>query len=365
MKNIKRLLAIAILTIISVPAVVNAYSVHSIGDYVNFYVSEEEKNAGIPDSQAKGLTGFVLTNTDGSSEKYIKTALMGMTVPDMGSYINPDQAGYDLPQLQSMFQQAFKSIATNKNTGEPYLGDFSQATDTSKGIDLLSKADIMTMFELEGTCDAGCNLTIENHKGTWGMFGSTLAGLHDAYINTTGDDFKYIALKETEGNTAWVIELSYTTNSYGSSEIAGAVLKKASFSDIGSKSFFIPVLYMNKEMECHEQEYKSMCYDCSGTYKWLMEGSSEASACTAVPGKTSEAECKNEACYDCNGEYKWFAVGQQGAECELIKSIDVKSKCAKTPKTGVEDYVLEFLIIVSVAALVLFVVRKNDLFKTI
>jgi len=125
---------------------------------------------------------------------------------------------------------------------------------------------------------------------------------------------------DTEGTNMWVLELDYTDNGQGY-DWNGATIKKVANSEavnVGGgvkRTLFMPVVYMRKDMECHEQEFKSMCYDCSGSYKWLMEGSSEAAACTALPDKTSEAECKNEACYDCNGEYKWFAVGQQGAEC--------------------------------------------------
>ena len=146
-------------------------------------------------------------------------------------------------------------------------------------------------------------------------------------------------------------------------DVTGAKIKKVAMSDAYNKSIFMPVLYMDKNMECHEKE-TSMCYDCSGSYKWLVVGEQDE-VCTPLPDKKNESECTNEACYDCNGEYKWFEMGKQDESCEIIKSIDVKSKCAKAPKTGVEDYILEFFIILTVGALVLFVVKKNDLFKTI
>ena len=360
MKRVKKLLLFALIAVISFPAVVNAYSVHNIGDYVNFYVSNNEK----AEALEHGISGTALAKSDSADERYIKTVvhiMPGIT----NQYTDPAHEGYsNLNELLGDFQEYYISDFTKNGTHYHYDGDFSETTDTSKGIDLLSKADVLDLFGISAeSCTTECSISnVSSYLGSTGIFGKLSDRI--ARAAASGKTLKYLGLKDTEGNNAWVIEFDYTNGSNGY-EITSAVIKKESFTNMVYKTVWMPVIYMDKNMQCHETETPSMCYNCSGTYKWALQGSAEVQGCEAVPGKTTVAECTNEACYDCSGEYKWFEIGKQSDNCELIASINIKEKCAKPIKTGVEDYVLEFLIIISVAGLVMFVVRKNDLFKTI
>lgn len=352
MKRVLKLLSVALIAVAVFPTLVKAYSVHSVGEYVNFYVNEEEK----ADDTEHGISGAALANPDSADERYLKTLLNGLVIGGT-DYIDPDAQGFtNEAKMKGEFEKNFFAQVGEKK----YVGDLSQTTDTTKGITLLSKADAMTLFGIT-SCDTECTIDVSKFKTDGKVFDLqmldgifTAAELADASI-------KYIALADTEGANIWVIELTYTNTD--SVDVTGAKIKKVAMSDAYNKSIFMPVLYMDKNMECHEKE-TSMCYDCSGSYKWLVVGEQDE-VCTPLPDKKNESECTNEACYDCNGEYKWFEMGKQDESCEIIKSIDVKSKCAKAPKTGVEDYILEFFIILTVGALVLFVVKKNDLFKTI
>lgn len=71
------------------------------------------------------------------------------------------------------------------------------------------------------------------------------------------------------------------------------------------------------------------------------------------------------SCYNCSDTYKWAEVGTQDGTCELIPSIKTKSKCIKSPKTGVKEYAIEFIAILGIGLVILSVVKRKDLFRSI
>ena len=71
------------------------------------------------------------------------------------------------------------------------------------------------------------------------------------------------------------------------------------------------------------------------------------------------------ACYKCGEEYQWLVVGKQAATCEAVSGVTSKAKCVKPPKTGVEDYILEFAIAAGICGLVLVAVKRKSLFSRV
>lgn len=80
----------------------------------------------------------------------------------------------------------------------------------------------------------------------------------------------------------------------------------------------------------------------------------------------SEQNQETYSCYTCSeGEYSWLKDGEQAETCQKIAEIDVKSKCVKNAKTGVKDYMVEFVGIVGICAVALVITKRKDLFKSI
>lgn len=71
------------------------------------------------------------------------------------------------------------------------------------------------------------------------------------------------------------------------------------------------------------------------------------------------------ACYSCTNEYVWTAKGYQAKTCTLVDSITEKSKCVKNVKTGVEDYLLPGIIILTIGSGIVIFLNKKTRFKRI
>ena len=83
-----------------------------------------------------------------------------------------------------------------------------------------------------------------------------------------------------------------------------------------------------------------------------------------------EYNCKFEyipqyACYKCDDKYQWLIVGEQASTCTIVAGVNAKAKCTDNPKTGVEDYILEFAIAAGVCGIVLLAVKRKSLFSRV
>ena len=71
------------------------------------------------------------------------------------------------------------------------------------------------------------------------------------------------------------------------------------------------------------------------------------------------------SCYKCDDKYQWLEVGTQSSTCTIVSSVTSKAKCTDNPKTGVEDYILEFAIAAGICGLVLLAVKRKSLFSRV
>lgn len=77
------------------------------------------------------------------------------------------------------------------------------------------------------------------------------------------------------------------------------------------------------------------------------------------------------SCYECpTGEenktdFVWKRDGAQDSACKKVDKITSKAKCVKSPKTGVDSYLVPSAIVLGVCAIVLTVLKRKDAFRTI
>ena len=147
MKKILRLLVVALFAL---PIVVNAdeYPVHKIGEYVNFYVSEDE----IAANTEVGISGAALGNPDSESERYVRTLLYGRPFYDSSLL---DENGYN----NTLLNQTLSTMLNNAKNTSGYTFILDEVTDTSKGITMMTKAEAMALFGLD-SCDSSCAIDI-------------------------------------------------------------------------------------------------------------------------------------------------------------------------------------------------------------
>ena len=74
---------------------------------------------------------------------------------------------------------------------------------------------------------------------------------------------------------------------------------------------------------------------------------------------------KQTACYKCDDKYQWLVVGEQESTCTIVSGVTSKAKCTDNPKTGVEDYILEFAIAAGICGIVLLAVKRKSLFSRV
>ena len=63
--------------------------------------------------------------------------------------------------------------------------------------------------------------------------------------------------------------------------------------------------------------------------------------------------------------HKMAKIGEQGENCKLVEKVTAKSKCVKSPKTGVEEYIVEFIAVAGVCGVALVIAKRKDLFRSI
>jgi hypothetical protein len=71
------------------------------------------------------------------------------------------------------------------------------------------------------------------------------------------------------------------------------------------------------------------------------------------------------SCYKCEDKYQWLEVGKQASTCTIVSGVTSKAKCTDNPKTGVEDYILEFAVAAGICGIVLLAVKRKSLFSRV
>ena len=136
---------------------------------------------------------------------------------------------------------------------------------------------------------------------------------------------KGVFTQTIDGDNVWVINVTKDNN-----EVTTAITVEKVPYATATDYTAVPVVYVDKTYDCTEKQIQN-------TY----------------------------ACYQCGEDYTWTKIGEQADTCKLVDSITVKSKCVKGPKTGVEEYILEFIAVAGVCGVALVIAKRKDLFRSI
>ena len=174
--------------------------------------------------------------------------------------------------------------------------------------------------KLNGTLGDNGNGTYTIDADKWGEFFVKSA------VGKYGSKGFYTSTYDTATNKVWAVE--YTLNST-KDKITAMTVKQVSMVDEGAYAY-LPVVSFDKSYDCH-----------------------------------TRVSIEEMACYSCDDDYKWLTVGTQAPTCTLIEDIKSKGTCVKSVKTGVEDYIVEFVAVALVCGIALVVVKRKELFRGI
>ena len=346
----KKILAAIAMLLVAVPFVkanalnetTNYYS-YKKGQIVNFYPNKTKEDA----HASEATEVFIIEDKD-TSDKFVKVWMVGGYASDQ------EPARFDLTQGGKFTSfKALKSLpAANAYTGvvntlnndgfqngdanavDNYFYDF---TDATKGVDLLTIADLQAMLGDAVVKESATRYVIndktllnrvETNVSFYEEFGK-LAAL--AKANKINDAFvtSYWLGDVTEDNKIWTLNITRDANEKITAMYLEPVVYDETDGATNPVRAFALTMYANKTADCHQEVAKKHCYKCKATeegkFTWIIttENDSKIETCEIVP----DAECN--------------------------------------PKTGSKSHLLEFSIVAALCAISLLVVRRKDLFRTI
>ena len=310
----KKLFAGLVAVLALAPVVANAAS-YTAGQYVNFAGTAEDAqnfrsenyDQWILDNSGVGTLYIEdTTHTDNEGNKYLKVMSLVNNQFSEQSIFNGNEL--DLSAGSFIKHDFFGDIA--KEVNKPY-GYSSNGTDVD--ITIATKEEVMKLL---GVSAVNENVAVQGDIGAAFnmLLDGQLAGTYYFFTNTKDGEDKFFAVE--------VVKTDTTVTS----------IKFVSTEAKTTKATVIPVLEMNS------------AYVCSG-------------------------ETKEEyACYECPSDnnktiLSWFKKGSQAANCKEVDK--PKSKCATSPKTGVDSYLIPSAIVLGVCGIVLTVLKRKDAFKAI
>lgn len=280
--------------------------VYKPGDEVNFYRNDDEKKV-----RGDGQTTIVIEDP-GANSKYVK-------VLALSAY------GTSIPYFDKKVEAA--PTTDVKRDHLSYIDKASEYVWSSAKRDATGNLEMtyITLDELikvfGAAKQADGTYTIDATK--WGeKFALAAVGKYASKGFYTGT-------YDLETGKVWAVE--YTLNETDDTTTVTAITVKEVAMDSNTYGY-LPVVSFDKTYECHS--------------------------------RTEQNEVEM-GCYSCDGDYKWLQVGTQAETCEYIPTSKSKGTCVKAVKTGVEDYILEFVGITLVCGIALVIAKKKDLFRSI
>ncbi len=294
--------------------------VYQPGDEVNFYKSRAEESLGNQDS---GISTIVLSDA-GSGDKYVK-----VLASEVYSTSSPYYDSGDESVPGSIVIEEHKTAIETTQTGETETLESAKRDETTGDLILsyITLDELINVFgatsKEDGTYEIDATLWGETFKE---LFGTGTAKHAKGF---------YAEIDSEDSSKVWVVEYGYDTEDetglYLDADITSITVKEVS-STVSSEYAYVPVMYFDKTYECLDRNVTT----------------------------TEEM-----ACYDCSGDYKWLTVGSQAETCTLVENVLEKANCVKNVKTGVQDYIIEFVGLAAVCGLALVLVKKKDLFRKI
>lgn len=297
----KRLMAILATMLLVVPMVANADTWYT-------YTPGQEVNFYVNDDDETGKTSIILSDEGGESQ-YVKAWFIGIAGTSTDVYFDTVTNTGD----RTVFEQTnvYKELKGLVEDGA-IAGFAGHAKDisTAGNLGLITLDELKTVF---GATADGENFTID--VATWGSVFERIVSSKNIILTST-----------VEGDNVWAIEVTKDAN-----EKATAItVKKIAINGAESMAVMVPVVYVDKTYDCTERQIQN-------TY----------------------------ACYECGNEYTWSKIGEQADNCKKLDKITSKSKCVKNAKTGIEEYILEFVAVAGVCGVALVIAKRKDLFRSI
>lgn len=312
----KKLFAGIIAALAFIPVVANAAS-YTAGQYVNFAGNDTDasnfKN-GTYDATILGNSGvgsLYIEDTeheDSDGNKYLKVMSLINNQFSAESIFNEGGTELDVDAGSFIKKDFFPSI--RNEIDKPY-GYASNGTDVD--VTIATKADVMKLF---GVSNANDSIAVAGEIGA--AFNLLVypmgAGTYYFYTSTKDGADKFFAIEVVKSAT----------------EVTS--IKFVSVEAKTSNATVIPVVEMNSAYVCSgETEKDYACYECPTT-----------------DNKTA---------------FSWLEKGKQADNCKEVDK--PKAKCATSPKTGVDSYLIPSAIVLGVCAIVLTVLKRKDAFKAI
>ena len=305
----KKLFAGLVAVLALAPVVANAAS-YTAGEYVNFagtaddaqnFRSENYDQWILANSGVGTLYIEDTTHTDSDGNKYLKV----MSLFNIMTNYDGDN------EIETT---AFDEVIELIRGHVDYPYGYS-ASGTTVDVSIATKEEAMKLF---GVSNVNDSITLTGDiKAAFTMMADSV---------TEGTVYLYTNTKDTSvSGNYFAVEITKSANGITSAKFVSHKLDE-------DNGYVIPVLEMNS------------AYVCSG--------------------ETEE----EYACYECPSEnnktiLSWFKKGSQAANCKEVDK--PKSKCATSPKTGVDSYLIPSAIVLGVCAIVLTVLKRKDAFKAL
>lgn len=281
---------------------------YKVGDVVNFYKNQQEKNEANPNS---GFTTIILS-TEKVDGKYIKT---------LGSAPFDTQDVYYDPNLDS------EPTATVRPNHVSYIEQYISPYTLDSAKDIHSNIRYITLEELQTAFGATYDQATDTYVIDAAKWGKVFID-NGFTANINASKGFYTSTYDVANDYVWVVTYKYDSTDLSTANITDIIVKKVSMDN--NEYGYLPVIYFDETYDCHYVESQ-----------------------------------EDYACYACGEDYTWTEVGKQAETCTLVESIKTKSKCAKNVKTGIEEYALEFVGIIAVCAVALVIVKRKELFRSI
>lgn len=311
-----KILAIIMTLAAALPALVKAdgYGEYKKGEMANFYISATDTT---------GRSVMILEDSADDAE-YVKAFVYGINGYTSDPFADTNDTAMNWKVDKFINTQAYDYMTKNllpQNTMS--LNDKNYTSDMSidGNLTLISLQEIIDIFgaRLENDTyivDDSSKLTIFNEIAKH-------AKADTSRVNVL--PFKGFFTSTIDGNMVWAVEFVNDDNG----NLTKAVVKKVPYAT-SNEYDYLPVMYLNKKQDCNKKQTE-----------------------------------QKYACYSCGEDYTWTTVGSQADTCTLVETVTSKANCVKSPKTGVKEYALEFIIVAGIGIAVLAVVKRKDLFRSI
>lgn len=312
----KKLMNMIMALLIFVPfiTVKAAENVYQAGEVVNFYAYEGD---------ARGTESVILEDK-GANDKYVKVLLTGFSVNKTEFPYKDVALGYTAESFETSggYKALLDALNRSHEDAEPGLDALDGHAKPISEAGNLTTITLEELINVFGATSADGGETYSIDVAKWG-------NVFDGTILISGGF--YTATMTEDKTQVWTVV--FTRNTTTNDLEAINVVKKPVEGERAEDGTpivygYIPVVYMDKT------------YDC----------------------KHGNLQTEN-VCYDCGEDYVWDVVGSRDKECKVIGKITNEASCVKPPKTGINEYIIEFGAVAGICAIILIAIKKKDLFR--